>query len=131
IQYAARILAQARRARAEVLEAELLLAQVTWLKHSEPLWRELAEIDPADLEAPWHAREAERRLQETGERLGQLGVNALSRGEYQRAEQLLGAATPLTENEQFTRALEQIAEHQSRIRETKQGLARQREARLR
>jgi len=131
IQNAARRLSEARNARAERLEAELLLARVTWLKHRKPLWEELAEVDPSDLEAPWHVGDTERQLKETGERLGHLGLNALSRRDYGRAEQLLGAAAPLTDNEQFARALDQISEQQSRIREAKQGRAREREALLR
>jgi len=131
IQYAARVLAESRRARAERLESELLLARVDWLKESRPLWAELAELDPYDLEAAWHLSDTERQLKASGARLGQLGLNALSRGNYERAERLLGAAAALAPSEEYSRALRQISEQQNRAREAKQGRARQREELLR
>ncbi|HEM46193.1 MAG TPA: hypothetical protein ENO23_04020, partial [Alphaproteobacteria bacterium] len=131
IRHASLKLAEARRARAERLEADLLLARVAWLKQSQPLWQELAALDASDLEASWHVHDTARQLKNSGERLGQLGLNALSRSDYERAEQLLGAALPLAPNDEFARALTQIAEQQSKVREAKQGRARQREELLR
>ena len=124
-------LRQQQTKRLDQLETDLLFAKAEWLKHSAPLYRELAATDPDDLETAWKAQQMEHQKRDSAERLLHLGNKALNHRQYELARHALELADQLHSTGETRQALARLHHVLGQQAAKKRARARQAQTRQR
>lgn len=117
LQHAAQTLRQLRQEKIDALEARLLLAQADWLSASVPIYEQLAQVEPSNLDAIWQAKRMEQQREEVAQRLASIGLTAHARGDTETAKKYLSASERLKPTEPVKDVLQHLGKQEQHKKE--------------
>ena len=112
LQQAAQKLRQLRQEKIDALEAELLLVQADWLSASVPIFEQLAQVEPSNLDAIWQAKRMEQERRDVAQRLASIGLTAHANGDNETAKRYLTASKRLLTSEPVDDVLKHLGKQE-------------------
>lgn len=119
MQQAAQRLRQLRQEQIDALEAKLLLAQADWLSASVPIFEQLAQVEPSNLDAIWQAKRMEQERSDVAQRLASIGLTAHANGDTETAKRYLIASKRLLPSEPVDDVLQHLGKEEKQKQDVK------------